>query len=290
MMDCTTLGTAVSGSVHDCLAQAGLDYTVLSAPACFSAEDEERYRDVPRHYVTYRADTGQPFGVVKSKYEIIQNEAVYSFLDMVSGLEITNAGLLRSGGWLCGKFANEEVLGDVFAPYVFFSNSHDGSSKFIVAFTPVRIACGSVVNITPSNSTFHFGVRHTQIASHKLRIAQGFVRQSAEAVRELRRLAEMTVAKTFTASEVNDIFERVLISPTGKPGKTYYTDLQLLHDAYFEADVLRYQGTGYGIILAVSRFVTNILPTRTRNNESVFHNLLFRTHPLLSAAYKLVMA
>lgn len=286
-MDCTALGVSVNGSVQHCLEQADLAYTVLRTPVRYEPPEDRAIRDVPKHYVTYREDTKEPFGVVKSKYEIIQNSTVYGFLDLVSELEITNAGSLKSGGWLCGKFKDEMILDDMFAPYVFFSNSHDGSSRFIVAFTPVRLQCGSVVNVSSANSAFHFGVRHTQIANHKLRIAQGFVHQSMQAMDDLRKLAESTVSKKYEPSEVAELFERILLEPSGKQGRMFAVDYELLKSCYYEPDVIKYNGTGYGVILAVARFVTHILPTRTRNSESIFHNVLFKTHPLLTAARKL---
>ena len=67
-MSSATLGVSVHGNVQECLEQAGLAYTVASAPVAFfpetEVEGEGEARDVPRHFVTYRADTKQPFGVV----------------------------------------------------------------------------------------------------------------------------------------------------------------------------------------------------------------------------------
>lgn len=291
-MNCSSLGVPVSGGVADCLAQAGLDYTVLSTPACFvpkvEVDGEEGIQDVPQHFVTYRADTKQPFGVVKSRYEIIQNSEVYSFLDLVDGLKLTNAGQLKSGGWLCGKFPEQNILGDEYAPYVFFSNSHDGSSRFVISFTPIRTACQTCVNISESGADYHFGVRHTQIANHKIKLAQSFVRQHLEVMKQLKAMAEETVVKKFDFPQIETIFSEVLKSQLGRESRTHMLDLQLLKECYFESDMARFQGTGYGVILAVAKYVTHVLPKKSRNKESIFHNTLFQTNPLLSTARQLV--
>lgn len=282
-------GTPVSGTVEDCLQQAGLDYTVDLGPVLFRSNITGTQNYVPNHFVTYRTDTGKPFGVVKSRYHIIQNSTVYSFLDYVTGLALTNAGHLRSGGWLCGKFDNEVVLNDVYAPYFFFSNSHDGSSKFTIAFSPIRIACKSVVNLLPQQS-FQFTIKHTQIATHKIKVAQNFLKQSLAAMDSLRQIAADTSARHFTPIDVSRLFEEILISRTGgKKGRTFTLDMAALWDCYNSQDLTAYQGTGYGILLAVARFITHVLSDRARNKDAIFRNTLFKTHPLLKVAYEVVM-
>ena len=148
------------------------------------------------------------------------------------------------------------ILDDAYSPRVFFSNSHDGSSRFVISFAPLRLKCLSYMKIMGGES-YHFAVRHTPIANHKLRIAEGFVRQNMQAITDLRQLANDSVSKIFNTVEVRSLFEQILEIPTGKKTRTHYGDLEILYSCYYAEDTARYMGTGYGIILAVARYVTH---------------------------------
>lgn len=288
-------GTEVSGNVLTCLHEAGLDYQVAATPVLFKPENDtdevEETGEFPYKYVTYRTDTHQPFGVVGSRYRIIQNDTLYSFLDYVSDFQITNAGSLRGGGWLCGKFPEQDVLGEVFAPYVFFSNSHDGTSQFIVAFTPYRVATKSFVNL--GNASYRFSVRHTTFSQHKIRIAQRFVQQSAQAMDDFRSLVTETSAKRCPIDVAKQIFEQVLLCTLreqGKPPKTFGIDLQCLVDIFLSSQNSKYAFTGYGVLLAVSQFLEDVYRLRIRSEEGYLRKSLFRGNPMLLEAYRLVSA
>ena len=74
------LGFRVSGKVQDVLQQAGLNYTTGITPVLYDCGTKSVVA-LPRHFVMYRTDTGSPFGVVKSRYEIVQNAVAFNFLD-----------------------------------------------------------------------------------------------------------------------------------------------------------------------------------------------------------------
>ncbi len=283
------MGVKVSGNVQSCLQQADLDYQVASTPVLFKST-EQNIDPVPKRYVTYRTDTCEPFGVVGSKYRIIQNDTLFAFLDLVPDLKITNGGHLKAGGWLCGRFPDQEVMGDVFSPYVFFKNAHDGTSQFVVAFTPYRIRSHSFLNLN-DGASYHFHVRHTNIAEQRIKTAQEFVKSSVLAMDDFRVMVENTSKKQFTLDQVKQIFGIILLPKvkTVKMPATYEFDQQALLDCYFNAENSRFVGTGYGILLAVSMFVTDVLGQRARTDESFLQRSLFRTHPMLQDAYKFVM-
>ena len=290
----TTLnyGTAVSGSVHDCLHQADLDYQVLMTPVRFQPAGVEEFDYVDKRYVTYRTDTNEPFGVVGSRYRIIQNDTLFDFLNYVNNFELTNAGKFKAGGWLCGKFADEDIMGEVFSPYVYFSNSHDGTTQFMISFTPYRHRTKSIVKMPNSSSEFILNVRHTLNSDIKLSMAKAFIEQAVTAMDDFKSTVVLLSSKHCSDSLVEDIFKTslttLLIDPK-KPSKTFDLDVQTLLDLYRGWDNSKYHGTGYGVILAISQFIETVLRGRVRTEEGHIKKSVMTTNPMLKAAYKEIM-
>ena len=94
--DCTT--------AQEVMQKAGLDFYVdkcdLVARIPFSingnnkinelggefAKDGYIYRDCPKAYGTYRTDTNTPLGLVKDKYEVVQNIEAFNFFNDAIGV------------------------------------------------------------------------------------------------------------------------------------------------------------------------------------------------------------
>ena len=290
----TTLnyGTAVSGGVHDCLHQADLDYQVEMTPVRFQPIGVEDFDYVDNRYVTYRTDTKEPFGVVGSRYRIIQNNTLFEFLNYVNNFELTNAGKFKAGGWLCGKFDDKEILGEVFSPYVYFSNSHDGTTQFMISFTPYRRKTRTIIKLPNSSSEFILNVRHTVNSDIKLSMAKAFIEQAATALDNFKSTVEVLSSKHCDDATVETIFKTSLVCLSidpKKPSKTFDLDVQTLFDLYRGWDNSKYHGTGYGVILAISQFIETVLRGRVRTEEGHIKKSVMTTNPMLKTAYHEIM-
>lgn len=286
-------GREVNGTLQECIEQAGLNYEVAMTPAYYNpVAPNGDFTKVPNRYVTYRKDTHQSFGVVGSRYAVIQNEAMFSFLEYVTDFELTNGDSTSYGGWLCGKFGEEEILGEVFAPYVFLGNSFDGSRQFTVAFAPYRLSTGSFVNL--SGAVYHLAIRHTLNSAHRIQLAKAFIKQSVQAMEGFRSVVNDTSVKRVTTEQAKDIFHHLLTDGHEKYQKekklprNYDIDLACLLDN-FHGEKSSYRYTGYGVLLAVSTFVEEVLRNRVRKEEKHITKSLFATNPMLAKAYKEVM-
>lgn len=131
---------------------------------------------VPNKWATVRTNpndqTIEPLGVVGSVYEPVQNEASFQFLDALidasEGAHYETAGSLRGGTrvFMTVKLPRDMIVGageidDRVETYLLCTNSHDGTSPFTVALTPVRVVCQNTLNMALGAATLKSGMRWT---------------------------------------------------------------------------------------------------------------------------------
>lgn len=132
------------------------------------------YSPCPNGYGTYRTDTNSVLGIVKSKYEVIQNIDAFDFFDDAIGPNMAvwqRAGAFGFGHkiFVCAKLPFETtVKGDKIDNYLVFSNSHDGTTSINIMFTPIRVICTNMLNSARNNADSYIRIRHTRSAQQKL--------------------------------------------------------------------------------------------------------------------------
>ena len=190
---------AIGTDVSDCkssaevMRKAGLDFVVdkcdLVARMPFGinrnnvinelagdfARNGKIYRELVGAYATYRADTSEPLGLVKAKYEVVQNIDAFRFFDDAIGEGMARwdkAGILNGGRkiYLSAKLPVETRVGDdLIDNYLVFSNSHDGTSSVNIMFTPIRVICTNMLNSALKSADSYIRIRHTQSVREQLR-------------------------------------------------------------------------------------------------------------------------
>lgn len=132
------------------------------------------YRDCPNAYATYRTDTCIPLGLVKSKYQVVQNTDAFSFFDDAIGpgkAKWQTAGMFGYGHkvFISAKLPiTTTIKGDPVENYLVFSNSHDGSSSINIMFTPIRVFCTNCLAAAFNSASAYIRIRHTKTAKEKL--------------------------------------------------------------------------------------------------------------------------
>lgn len=153
-------------------------WKVRKAPEFTVAEDGTRLV-VPGRYAILRNNPFRPqvevIGSVGEAYHIIQNEEHTALLDALvdeSGATFDTAGSLRGGRqvFVTMKMPSHIRVGGVdrVDNYIAAVNSHDGSMKFTIMVTPVRIVCANTLNLAFRNHSNTFTVRHTKGAQRAL--------------------------------------------------------------------------------------------------------------------------
>lgn len=134
-------------------------------------------------FLTYRyhPKTQRPesLGCVGNKYVPIQNTDAFSFLNKVvdeSGAIFETAGSLNNGRqvFMSIKFPESmKIAGvDTTDMYIMATNSHDGSSAFTVAVTPIRVVCTNTVRLALNRAQSKLTLKHTANATNKIQYAR----------------------------------------------------------------------------------------------------------------------
>lgn len=167
--------TEAPATADEAMKLAGLDWQVNSEPIY-----NRKGREIRSHKLAVRDRDGRELGVVSSKYRFVQNAKAFDFFDpTVQAGQATyeTAGSLKGGRsvWvmckLTGKF--EPIAGDVVQPYVFMSNTHDGTRCVIARYSPVRIVCANTLSAALAGAaTCEVRIRHTAGLDAKFEEAQ----------------------------------------------------------------------------------------------------------------------
>lgn len=274
--DCTT--------AKEVMEKAGLNFTVdkceLVAKMPFSLHGDNSvnetmgefsysgkiFRPCPNAYGTYRTDKNIPLGLVKSKYEVIQNIDAFDFFDDAIGPGKAlwqTAGLFGYGEriFVSAKLPIQTTVnGDPIDNYLVFSNSHDGSSSINIMFTPIRVICTNMLNGAFKSSDCYIRIRHTKSAQERLQTGAEILHIACQYANTAQQLYQ-----SLTTIKMND--EEVM---------KYLADL-CLNDKEIEALNLFDNKLGYRKLLAKDYLTierTNISIRKANQISSMFEYYL----------------
>lgn len=137
---------------------------------------------IPDKYATVRNHPSKGpsvLGVVGDRYQVVQNETAFEVLDYIvdeSGAHYETAGSLADGKRVFMSMKMPEgimVAGeDAHDVYLLATNSHDGSSSFTVAVTPVRVVCQNTLTMALQRARQRYSIRHTESADGRIHEAR----------------------------------------------------------------------------------------------------------------------
>ena len=154
-----------------------LDWEVEKVPVL--AKVNGHSEAIPGYAATIRTDTKAVLGVVKDKYQIIQNETVMAFAGALvdNGAVFETAGSLFGGKqvWALAKVRDDIILprdGGTILPYLLVLSSHDGTKALTARMTPIRVECANTVDMAIAGSKAAIALKHTQFADPAKRIVE----------------------------------------------------------------------------------------------------------------------
>jgi len=137
-------------STQEALQHARLQWTVEQEPLAIASTGAP----VPDMVANIRSDTRQVLGIVGADYSVLQNEDLATFVNEVArgaeNVRLETAGSLREGRevfMLARMESFDAAPGDEVVRYGLFSNSHDGSKRFRVLPTSVRVVCANTLGM-----------------------------------------------------------------------------------------------------------------------------------------------
>lgn len=262
----------------EALQAASLDWTVNKFPVQFT-DATGATQMVPRQYVTSRSDNNAPLGVVGDQYTPLQNVDAFSFFDKVvqdpGGPKYVTAGSLHRGRkvWILAKMPSfiEVTSEDVVQEYLLLSNTHDGTRKIEMLWTPIRVVCQNTLSMALSSNINKVALRHTRNFTSKfddVRELLGIAKQNHEA---LQMGIDALMSKVISTEEIDEAFQK-LIRPVGvgkessKQSETMQQNiLSLFHES--PANTLaNVEGRGWGLYNAFTEYADH---DRTINQNSV---------------------
>ena len=246
------------------------------------------------YFCNMRTDKNIPLGVVKGRYKIVQNIEAFDFVDDIVGnkevpCRYETAGSLFNGKriFLLVKLPNKELLGDDVENYLFFTNSHDGTSSLMAGITNVRVVCNNTLQMAIKGSKRTWSCRHTMNIVEKKQQAKESLGLAVKYMDSMNDMAE----KLYQIKIDEEAFFRKLFDKSNMAEKNKEETIERIHLIYNEKDDLQnFKGTGWGMYNAVADFVSNTTPlrmTKTYNENKLVG--FFDGNKLLETSQDLLM-
>lgn len=179
---------------------AGLDWTVQKVNCFYDWQGVKRESDV---FALVRSDTGAHLATVGSRYEPIQNQDAFAYLDRVLnefGAKYETAGSLHGGKkvWMQAHFPSQDFRlpgNDENKSYVLFENCHDGTGAAYTYATSNRVVCANTLRVAHADSQNGLAIRHTGDVKKKVERARAALGIAVRGFQEFRRNAQVLVNK-----------------------------------------------------------------------------------------------
>ena len=286
------LGTVVKDAKDSATAVqlAGLDWEVHQAPVRYFDGTQERVVDSLK--VNYRADTGEPLGIVTNTYTVVQNRTVFEFTERLlgEGLQYESLGTIQDGRsvWLQASLPGTEILGDTFRPNLLFTNGHDGQSAVRVYVTPIRVACTNVFNIAIRGAFQKWHLPHVRTVREKMINAKLVFARVDDYMDDLNWRADSLASAKLGQNDIRRFIEKMFpAEDTIRKNNRVKREIERFRDCYFMNDLENFKGTKWGLLLAASDYVTH-KPVRTKREREGHFLRMIEGHELLGKAYTLI--
>lgn len=258
------------------------------------AHEGHIYRRCPNAYGTFRTDNNMPLGIVKQKYEVVQNRDAFSFFD--NAIKDGRASWDKAGWFGDGEkiVVTAKVPGSIDSPdgspidkYLVFANSHDGSCSVNIMFTPIRIVCTNMLNSALKNADSYIRIRHTSSAKNRLDFASDVIADTIEHAKQAGEIYTALGKVRMSDANVLQYISKIVLSeaelaainnfdPTNGLKKLLVRDyycmettgismrkaniLNKMYDYYFngigQKDII---GTAWGAYNAITGYYSNVV-------------------------------
>lgn len=289
------IGTVVeeAPTSKDAIKIARMDWKVEQVPVMANGAE------IPGYFCNIRSDVNLPLGIVKNRYKIVQNTEAFDFVDGIientHGIECRyeTAGSLFNGKkiFLLVKLPNKNILGDDVENYLFFTNSHDGSSSLTAGISNVRVVCNNTLQMAIKEADRIWHCRHTVSIESKKQQARESLGMAVKYMDKMEEFAnELAMKKVNEEKFFRKLFETPKITWLGEKNKEQL--IERLHIIYNEKDDLQnFKGTGWGMYNAVADFCSNTTPFRqTSTIKENKLNDFFNGYKLLEVTQELLVA
>ena len=277
----------------------GLDWVVEQKQVAIF-EKNASFSFLENYVANYRSDNNQFLGMVHPKdYKVVQNCDAFDFIDELPNFTFEKVGMFSGGKkvFVVGK-SNEQIdidgSGDLVDFYLTFLHGHDGKSGIRFIMCPVRMFCMNQLNLMLQTANFKYNIAHTGDIQLKLAQIQKAIANSRNYVTDLTETIDTMINTKATKSIEQLTLELIPAEDvdttliTSRKEEARQTIITLYND---KPDLQNYKGTQFGIISAVSDYISHAQPKRISHStiDNTFirniegSELLERTRFLLAA-------
>lgn len=271
------LGVSVENAPtsEDAIRYAGLDWNVEQQPLFLGNGNK-----IPDNFANVRSSDGKFLGVVGNRYQIVQNTDAFAFTDALlgEGVKYETAGSLKDGKviWLLARMPETiQILGDEVAPYLVFTNTHDGSGAVRVTLTSIRIVCNNTLNMALKGAKRVWSARHTGSITSKLddametlQFAHDYIEAQKETFEQLHKVKLSDTTVYSTIQNLIPIGED--LSDRQRDNLKRVSD-DILYRFYNAPDLKDRDMTGARLVQAVADTTSHIVPVRRTANYEENH-------------------
>jgi len=173
-------------------------WNMTKRPATYLNPVTNTVQDIPETYAIVRGDTGKALGVVGSRYQIIQNEDAFAFMDaLVSefGARYETAGSIDGGAkvWMQIHLPKQRFAvngSDMTEPYAIFENSNDGLGAGRAYPTTERVVCRNTLRLAAKDRGKGIVIRHTGSLKGKLNAARQAMGLAVKEIGDYKQAAQ----------------------------------------------------------------------------------------------------
>lgn len=161
-------------------------------------------------------------GIVGDRYNVIQNEELFSFGDAIldGGGTWETAGSIKKGTVVFGALSIDKEItldkdgaNDKTKTYLLLNTSHDGSVAIQASITPVRVVCQNTLNLALRSVKQSFKIRHTQSADGKVAQAREALGVTFAYMEQFEKSAQALYQTAMTEAEFLKIVGAIYPKP-----------------------------------------------------------------------------
>ena len=256
----------------DALRYAGLDWMVEQTPVYM-----ENGIEIPNYKANIRSTDKSCLGIVSDRYKIVQNTEAFEFTDAIVGetengvVTYETAGSLCGGRkiWLLAKMPVQKVLDDDVEPYMFFSNSHDGSGAIKVGMTPIRIVCNNTLNMALNSAKRSWSTKHVGDMQSKLEEAKLCLQMADKYMQNLDIEADRLANAKLYKEQIDEILDEMFPideNDSERKKQNVQSAKDNFYVAYFMPDILKFGESAWRAVNAMSDVVTHSTPKRNTSS------------------------
>lgn len=263
----------------------GLDWDVIQKPVLVPNGNNPNttfgslcYDPIPSLVANFRSSDNKFLGAVHpNTYKVVQNYEAFDFIDELPNFTFEKVGEFCGGKkvFVVGK-SNDQIAidgsSDLVNFYLTFLHGHDGKSGIKFILCPIRMFCMNQLNLMLEKANFKYNITHTGDIEWKLSRIQKAIADSKNYVTGLEDTIKHMISTKLNIDP--ERFLSVLIPEDDDDSEKTILNKEMTRNTIIDLyknkdDLQNYKGTVFGMVSAVSDYVSHVTPKRSHGTSTV---------------------